>query len=296
MDNEKVSFLEEGTIAKSAEIQIQDVTEEDLRKINKYSLSPLKSEDVFTFKTVIGDNETDDRNYEPFNLNALKDLARLYPGKTVIKDHRRTADNQVARIYDTETITEPRLTKAGEPFTKIVAKNYMVRTASNADLIKEIEAGIKKEVSTGVRPKRLICNICGSDNMKTYCPHWPGREYDKETGKTTCLMTIDGAKEAYELSLVAVPAQPRAGTIKHYGPKPPEDPEDKTVENDDLSAENAQNVQNPDLNGEKETNESEPAPNTKNKDLETDLRIKALESFIFIQVNDISETKGEINE
>lgn len=296
MDYEKLDFLEEGTIAKSAEIQIQDVTDEDLRKINKYTLSPLKAEDVFTFKTIIGDNETDDRNYEPFNLNALKDLARLYPGKTVIKDHRRTADNQVARIYDTETVTEPRLTKAGEPFTKIVAKNYMVRTASNADLIKEIEAGIKKEVSTGVRPKRLICNICGSDNMKTYCPHWPGREYDKESGKTTCLMTIDGAKEAYELSLVAVPAQPRAGTIKHYGPKPPEDPEDKTVENDDLSAENAQNVQKPDLKTENQKSEPEPAPDTENKDLETDLRIKALESFIFTQVNENSEMKGEINE
>ena len=63
----------------------------------------------------------------------------------------------------------------------------------------------------------MICNICGTDNTKTYCPHYPGREYDKDTGKVTCLMTIDGAKEAYELSLVAVPAQPRAGTTKNYG-------------------------------------------------------------------------------
>lgn len=294
--DERVNILDEGTIAKSAEIELQEVTEEDLRKINKFTLSPLKAEDVFTFKTIIGDNETDDRNYEPFNLNALKDLKRLYPGKTVIKDHRRTADNQVARIYDTEMITEPRLTKAGEPFTKIIAKNYMVRTASNQDLIKEIQAGIKKEVSTGVRPKRLICNICGSDNMKTYCPHWPGREYDKEAGKTTCLMTIDGAKEAYELSLVAVPAQPRAGTIKHYGPKPPEDPEDKTAKNDNLNADFAENPQKPDEKSENQQSEQDPAPETENKDLEISLRMKSLESFIFTQVNEISETKGEINE
>ena len=289
MDNdERVTFLEDGLIAKAAEIEPGEVTEADLRKINRYTLSPLKAEDVFVFKTVIGDNETDDRNYEPFNLNALKDLERTYPGKTVIKDHRRTADNQVARVYDTESITEPRLTKAGEPFTKIVAKNYMVRTSRNADLIKEIQAGIKKEVSTGVRPKRLICNICGSDNMKTYCPHWPGQEYEKENGKTTCLMTIDGVKEAYELSLVAVPAQPRAGTIKHYGPKPPE--------TDEKEADFAENSQKPDLNGEKQTIEPDQAPANENKDLETDLRIKALESFIFTQVNEISETKGEINE
>lgn len=228
MDEDRIT-LEEGVISKSATIEPQEVTSSDMAKINKYALTPLKSEDVFVFKSVIGDNETDDRNFEPFNAAAIKDMARLYKGRPVIKDHFRKADNQVARIYDTELVTEDKVTGAGEPFVKMVAKSYMIRTSSNADLIKEIQAGIKKEVSTGVRPKRLICNICGVDNAKSYCPHWPGREYDKDTGKTTCMITIDGVKEAYELSLVAVPAQPRAGTIKNYGPKPPAEPEKDTT-------------------------------------------------------------------
>ena len=33
-------------------------------------------------------------------------------------------------------------------------------------------------------------------------------------------MLLDGAKAAYELSFVAVPAQPRAGTVKAFGEKP----------------------------------------------------------------------------
>lgn len=268
--NEYDKEVEDGLICKSAEVQIQDVTEEDLKKINKFTLSPLSAEEVFTFKVTMGDNETDDRNYEPFNLNALKDLKRLYVGKTVIKDHRRSADNQVARIYETELVTDPKMTKAGEPFTKLIAKCYMVKTNSNEDLIKEIKAGIKKEVSTGCRPKRMICSICGTDNSKTYCPHWPGREYDKEGGKTTCLMTIDGAKEAYELSLVAVPAQPRAGTMKHYGGK---------VE--DIQKEDESN---------KEISENE---ETKNQDLEVNMHIKTLESFIFTQINENSEIQEE---
>lgn len=275
--DERVNILDEGLISKSAEVEIQEVTEDELRKINRFTLSPLKAEEVFTFKTMIGDNETDDRNYEPFNLQALKDLKSLYPGKTVIKDHRRSADNQVARIYDTELVTEPRLTKAGEPFTKLIAKCYMVKTPSNADLIKEIQAGIKKEVSTGVRPKRIICNICGTDNAKTWCSHWPGQEYDKESGKVTCLMTLDGAKEAYELSLVAVPAQPRAGTIKHYGPKPPETPE-KDVSKTETEEETPA----------VEETEPETVPESENKDLELDLRVKTLESFIFVHSNEIS--------
>lgn len=168
----------------------------------------------------MGDNELDDRNYEPFNLNALKDLQKLYIGKTMIKDHRRTADNQIARVYDTELVQDgSKLTKAGEIYTNLIAKCYMVKTENNKDLIAEIKAGIKKEVSTGCVAKHAYCSICGVDNMKNYCSHYWGKEYDTVNGKKTCYFTLDGAKEAYEVSFVAVPAQPRAGTTKNYGGK-----------------------------------------------------------------------------
>ena len=288
-NDERNTMIEEGLIAKSAEIKVQEVTDDDLKKINKFTLSPLKAEDVFTFKTVIGDNETDDRNYEPFNARALKDLRKLYIGRTMIKDHLRRADNQIGRVYDTELVTsDNKVTGAGEVYTQLIAKNYMVRTAANEDLIKEIQGGIKKEVSTGVRPGKLICNICGADNMKTYCPHWPGREYTKDSGESaTCLMTIDGAKEAYELSLVAVPAQPRAGTIKHYGPKPPEDPDEEQAENVEMDPEIDTKCT------DNEIEEPETAPENDNKDSEINLRVKALESFCFVESN--LDTKGEIN-
>lgn len=55
--------------------------------------------------------------------------------------------------------------------------------------------------------------------MKNYCSHYWGKEYDTVNGKKTCYFTLDGAKEAYEVSFVAVPAQPRAGTTKNYGGK-----------------------------------------------------------------------------
>ena len=250
---EMAKTIEDGLVLKSAGVQAQEVTDEDLKKINKFSLSPLGEDDVFTFKTILGDNETDDRNYEPFNRAALNDMKKLYIGKTVIKDHYRRADNQVARVYDTEIVEYPnKTTGAGETLAQLVAKCYMVKTASNADLITEIKAGIKKEVSTSVRPKKMVCSICGTDNAKTYCSHYPGVEYDKDAGKATCLMTIDGAKEAYELSFVAVPAQPRAGTTKHYGGTEPTPVEAKEVE-------------------------------TENKDSEINVRVKLAESFAFAE-------------
>ena len=210
----------EGLICKSASVESSETTEADLKKINKFTLQPLTTEEVFTFKLVMGDNELDDRNYEPFNLNALKDLQKLYIGKTMIKDHKRTADNQIARVYDSELVQDSsKLTGAGEIYTKLIAKCYMLKTESNKDLIAEIKAGIKKEVSTSCRAKHAYCSICGVDNMKNYCSHYWGKEYDTASGKKTCYFTLDGAKEAYEVSFVAVPAQLRAGTTKNYGGK-----------------------------------------------------------------------------
>lgn len=212
-----------GVICKVASVSPLEITDADLRKINKYTLSPVTADDVFIFKATIADNEQDDRNSMPFDLKALQDLKKLYPGKTMLKDHRRQADNQIARIFDTELIQDGnKQTELGELHTELVAKIYMIKTDSNKDLIAEIIGGIKKEVSTSTVPEKMVCNICGTDNMKDYCRHYPGWDYDVtdangKTSKKRCKMLLHGAKEAYELSFVAVPAQPRAGTHKSVG-------------------------------------------------------------------------------
>ena len=210
-----------GVISKVASVSSLEVTDEDLKKINKYTLEPVSKEDVFVFKATMADNEQDDRNFMPFNLKALMDLKKLYPGKTMLKDHSRRADNQIARVYDTEIVQNAsKKTELGELHTELIAKIFMIKTDSNKDLIAEIKGGIKKEVSTSMSPEKLICNICKGDGRK--CRHWPGFEYTIEDGSTTgtkkrCKMLLDGAKDAYELSFVAVPAQPRAGTHKSVG-------------------------------------------------------------------------------
>lgn len=226
-ENEKLNFNDPeaipGVVCKTASVKPLEVTEDDLKKINKYTLTPKTADEVFVFKTIMCDNEQDDRNDMPFNLKALQDLNELYPGKTMLKDHSRRADNQIARIFDTElTQKANKTTELGEIHTELHSKIYMIRTESNKDLIAEIEGGIKKEVSTSCMPKKMICNICGTDNMKHYCRHYPGVEYEitdekGQSSKKRCKILLHGAKEAYELSFVAVPAQPRASTHKSIG-------------------------------------------------------------------------------
>ena len=204
-----------GMIAKAAQLGPQEVTEAELREINKYTQTPLKAEDVFTFKAVLCDNAID-RDHERFSLKTLQDLQKLFQGKTVIKDHNWAADSQVARIYATELVQTQKTAPGGELYTQLVARCYMVRTAGNADMIAEIKGGIKKEGSIGCAVKSSICSICGVDNSKTYCAHWPGRTYEKDGHKQLCTYTLDGARDAYEFSLVAVPAQKAAGVSKSY--------------------------------------------------------------------------------
>ena len=204
-----------GMMQKAASLSRQEVTDEELKLINKLAVEPLTAEEVFTFKAVLCDNELD-RAFDRFTIKALQDMQKLYLGKTVIKDHFRSTDGQVARIYKTELVQGDKTTKSGEIYTQLVAHCYMVRTASNADLIAEIKGGIKKEGSVGFAPSSSICSICGTDNTKSYCRHWPGKSYEKEGGQTLCTFTLAGVKDAYEFSLVAVPAQRAAGISKSY--------------------------------------------------------------------------------
>jgi hypothetical protein len=209
-------MMELNTIIKAGRLGSNTVTEEDLKAINSFALKELTADDVFTFKIKAADNSTDDRNLEPFTLNALRQLKKLYVGRTVGKDHKVSADVQCARIYATD-LTESKKTNGvnGEKVYDLVCKCYMARTAENAGLISEIEAGIKREVSTSCRVSKALCSICGTDLTKKYCRHLPGETYN---GKI-CYRVLDEVKDAYELSFVAVPAQPQAGTFKGLASK-----------------------------------------------------------------------------
>ena len=189
------------------------LTEELLEKLNRFTRKPLTADEVYAFPVVLCDNEID-RDNERFSVEALRKLAELFLGKTGIFDHNPKGENQTARIFDTEVKTyTDRETTAGEPYTCLVAKAYMVRTAKTADLIAEIEGGIKKEVSVSCSVKKELCSICGADMKKSPCTHIKGAVY----GDKVCCVILDEPYDAYEWSFVAVPAQKNAGVTKKYG-------------------------------------------------------------------------------
>jgi len=184
----------------------------DLEKINRYTRKALRAEEVYSFRILLCDNEID-RDLERFDRQALNRLATLFLGKTGIFNHSMNSNDQTARIYDTEVAEDPqRLSQCGEPYASVRAKAYMPRTAKNADLIAEIEAGIKKETSVGCAVARVTCSVCGEELRSGHCGHKRGKSYNG----IPCHAVLSEPTDAYEWSFVAVPAQRAAGVIKSY--------------------------------------------------------------------------------
>lgn len=187
--------------------------QEELEQINRLTRREFQEEELYCFRVVLCDNEVD-REWEQFDEQTLEELAGLFVGKTGICDHEAVSRNQQARIYEARVEREEgRTNLLGQPYCALVAKAYMVRTERNRDLILEIEAGIKKEVSVGCSVQGGRCSICGRERGQHGCEHIPGEVYD---GKLCCTV-LHGAADAYEWSFVAVPAQRSAGVIKSLG-------------------------------------------------------------------------------
>lgn len=187
----------------------------DLEKINRFTCKELTLDDVYVFKVDLCNNDID-RDFECFSLNALNQLAKQFVGKTGIKNHFASTENQTARIYETSVEKiNGRKTATGNDFYVLRAKAYMVRTDDNKNLIKEIEAGIKKEVSVSCSASKNTCSVCSQNKNEKRCQHINGKKYN---GKL-CYSVLDDITDAYEFSFVAVPAQKEAGVIKSFTQK-----------------------------------------------------------------------------
>ena len=202
--------MKEGYVEKSGE-----TTEQDMELINRYTRRELTTEEVYTFSVVLCDNEID-RDYERFTTEALEKLAVLFVGRTGIFDHQNSSANQAARIYSCRVERpEGKTTSFGEPYARLTAKAYLPRGGVQEDLILQLDAGIKKEVSVGCSVGSVRCSVCGEEVRRGTCRHQKGKVY----GGRVCHHILEEPSDAYEWSFVAVPAQREAGVIKHYLPE-----------------------------------------------------------------------------
>ncbi len=178
-------------------------TATQLESINAMAKGKLAAEQLYVFSLRLCDDQID-RDLERFDTAALPVLAKLFIGKTGIVDHCWSSENQVARIFQTQVVRE-------DSVSFIKAWAYIRRSTHTDEIIADIEAGIKKEVSVGCAMGRSVCSVCGSDYGS--CGHQKGEYYDGQM----CCAILQEPMDAYEFSFVAVPAQRDAGVIKGLG-------------------------------------------------------------------------------
>ena len=178
-------------------------TAAQLEAINGQAKANLTAEQVYVFSLRLCDDRID-RDFERFDTEALPALAKLFIGKTGITDHKWSADAQVARIFATEVVTD-------EGVSYIKAWAYIRRGGHADEIIADIEAGIKKEISVGCAMGRAVCSVCGAEYGT--CGHIKGESYDG----AVCCAILKEPMDAYEFSFVAVPAQRDAGVLKALG-------------------------------------------------------------------------------
>lgn len=191
---------------------INEVTDKDLELINKHTLIPLNKEDVYTFKVQICDNDVD-RVGDKMTDDFIKQVAEHITGVTGLKDHDWNVENQLARLYDAEVVTDDtNVTVLGEPRKYVLGKAYTL--SKNKDFIDNINAGLLKETSISFNSNNDTCSICGEPMVKDandigHCSnkHIAGHYYDNKL----CYNKLNELEDILEWSLVAVPCQRKAG-------------------------------------------------------------------------------------
>ncbi len=109
----------------------------DLDRINaRFALTPLSADEVYVRRLALC-NDQYDRSGERFPLAYLQRFAETLPGKPLLAHHDRQ-QFPLGRFFDAEVRRE---TGAGGGAAWLYCRFYLVKTAANEEIRKQIDAG-----------------------------------------------------------------------------------------------------------------------------------------------------------
>lgn len=198
---------------------------EQLAAIRKYTLAELPAEKLYVRTFALAHNAID-RDNEAFDESVLADFARTLPGKGLFIKHPTGWDGDTGpgkgRWFGAklermgldearEMIRAPDLQwpPGTQTAVLLMADAYLPRTAGNADLLDEIDAGVVSDVSIGFT-------------------HGKSEPITDGEGRELNSRRLLAPREALEGSFVWLGAQPGARAIKATNRNP--DREETTVE------------------------------------------------------------------
>lgn len=192
-------------------------TDRDLDLINRQAIEPLGADEVFVFRNEISSDLLDSYFTRMDPDTTLPNFMHDFREGRSLQNSHNFRELPLGRSYDAD------LTRESDPErTSVRVSTYILRGVATTgisvdDVIRQIRAGIVKDMSVRFTGGEFICSICGLDMWRDWdCPHWPGQEYTVgEEGKRTelCTARIVNA-HASEHSLVFDGATPMAMILK----------------------------------------------------------------------------------
>jgi len=188
MHLEPFAFQHEGYLVGIRAVPPDDEADDTLAAINQFALRPLIAEDVAIFTLDLCHNQVD-RHHSRFPDDELAKINAMVPGRPLMERH------DLRGSLPRGTFFRSALHRAGERLS-VRPEVYVLRTAENADFIRNIEGGIYRETSIGFAFRTPECSICARD-IRT-CEHVPGRVF----GDAVCHFIMRNVLEVIEGSVV----------------------------------------------------------------------------------------------
>lgn len=181
-------------------------TDEELNLIVERLNIPLRptKESGISLRVRAADDQID-RGKDQFQLKALDTMGKLavenripflQAAPSADKDHKWLSVNTLGHVYDYYVENG-----------NLVYKIYMALAADKLTTLENIVKGNYDKVSVGfaIAPEDYMCSVCNIPIVDNTCPHMP-----EDEGVFT---KINDVSDNFELSLVAVPMQPRARVL-----------------------------------------------------------------------------------
>lgn len=180
----------------------------DLEKINRHTLDPVTAEDIFTFSGNCSNDRMDAYFTRMDPTTTLRNYAEDLKNGVSLQEGHNIHVNPYGRSYDGEVVTSGDDTGISSSVrgSWYIMRNLTVNGNKTDDTIRQIRAGIIRDMSVGFGGGSYRCGSCGKDLYDSDCPHIPGLE--DEHGRVSFAWIVDARLR--EVSTVYKGATPGA--------------------------------------------------------------------------------------
>lgn len=163
----------------------------ELEKINRHTLEPVAASEIFTFSGNCSNDRMDSHFTRMDPMTTLRNYAEDLKSGVSLQEGHNVYVNPYGRSYDGEIATsgdENGISNAVRGSWYIM-RGITANGNKTDDTIRQIKAGIVRDMSVGFAGGSYRCGSCGKDLWNSDCPHIPGLE--DENGRLSFAWIVD---------------------------------------------------------------------------------------------------------